>query len=205
MDLLPVSVLPIVFGEPGVFLVPQAPKIGTERAGRMGRGTACRAPADEKGDRYPLADIEHVFIWRAVGAALLLERVSVQIKHVDLVERLHQVPTHTPERWAIKVGMVGDHAHYALAGLGDLPLGKPDELHIVIRERHEVSLIAYSLFVSFHLSFDELGLVGRTDGIRGIPEDHQDGHFALDRAGLVGFLGQGGKPRELAFGELLHF
>ena len=56
----------------------------------------------------------------------------MQIKHINLVKSLHQALPHAAEGWIIQEGMIGDDTYNALLHLVHFPLGKTDELHIVI-------------------------------------------------------------------------
>ena len=153
-----------------------------------------------------MLDVEHVLVRGAVRTAFLFEGVSVQVEHVNLIEGTHQMPAHAAEGGVIQVRVIRDHAHHALAGLGDLPLGKAQEFNVVVLEPLGVLLaqgLSVHVFIVLDQAADPRTFIGRVAGVRGISQDHQDGHFALDLAGPVGLLGEGSEPGELAFLQLL--
>ncbi len=60
--------------------------------------------------------------------------VAVQIKHIDLIEALHQALAHPPKSWIIQVAVVADEGQYTVACLFDAPLCEADEFYIVVVE-----------------------------------------------------------------------
>ena len=64
----------------------------------------------------------------------------MQVKHIDLVEGLHETPAHAPEGGVVEIRMVGNHTDQALTSLLNLPLGEAQELHVVILKPLGISL-----------------------------------------------------------------
>jgi len=98
------------------------------------------AALHEKGNRYPLADIEHILVGSAVGAGLLLQGIAVQVEDVNGVKGLHQALAHASKGGIVQIAVIRNHPHDAASGLFDLPLGKAQELDIIVLKAFRVLL-----------------------------------------------------------------
>ena len=117
----------VVAAQPVVLLLSLAPQVGV-----MHLLFGCVGMLDEQADGHALLDIKHVLVGRAVGGGFLFLGVAVQVENVDFVKRRQQALAHTAKGGVVQVGVVGNHRHHALAVLGHLPLGKAQELDVVV-------------------------------------------------------------------------
>ena len=86
----------------------------------------------EKSNGHPLANVEYILVRCAVRAALFFEGIAVQVKDIDGVKGLHQALAHAAECGVVEIAVVGDHSHHAASVLFYLPLGKAQELYVII-------------------------------------------------------------------------
>src|SRR5260370_8363727 len=91
-----------------VFFKSFAPKIAAPY------GMVQTSALHEEADRYALLDVENVFVFRAVGRALLSLGVSVQVKNVDLLETAHQRLAHAPKGGIIEPRVIADNTYNPL-------------------------------------------------------------------------------------------
>ena len=177
-----------VGGEPAILAavgsrLALAPYVGVKHPCRSvgGAGTL-----DEQADGDALLDVEHVVVLAAVGCAFLLLGVAVQVKHVNLVKRLHQAVAHTAKGRVVQPAVVGDEAEHALPGALDPPLGKADEFDVVVAQPFSLRRFL-QLWEAAFVVVDQFGnpgaLVGGMPGIRRVAEHH---HHRLRALHVIG-------------------
>ena len=140
-----------------IFLLPQALQT---RAIDAPRPVRLLAGLDQQRNRHALPNVEHVLIFRTVGAGFPFIRVAVQIQNVNFVERLQQFFPHPAMNQAIQKGIVRDDADDSLADLFHLPMGEAQEFDVIVRQRLDVLLAFHRRFVGVHQRFDERRFIG---------------------------------------------
>jgi len=95
----------------------------------------------KQGDSHSLPDVKDIFVFRSIRAFLFLEAVAVEIEDIYLVEAFHERLAHTSERGIIQITVIGDKPQNAFSCLVNLPLGKSDELYIIILQPFWVFLL----------------------------------------------------------------
>jgi len=79
-----------------------------------------------------LLDIEYILILDIAGGLLSPSGAAVQIQDVNAGETSEQILSHPPVGQPIQIGVVGNKPQYSEASLFYTPLGKANELDIVI-------------------------------------------------------------------------
>ena len=155
----------------------------------------------EQADGDTLLDVEDVFVFAAVGRALPLLGVAMQVEDVYFVEVVHEASPHPAEGWGVQIAMVGNEAEDTFAGAFDAPLREADEFDVIVVQPLWVALSEWfavdvevatgSCFtvVAAEEACDPLSFVGRVSGVRGISQDDHDGLVTLDCVGLGSFVG----------------
>ncbi len=64
----------------------------------------------------------------------------MQIQHVDVIEGLHETLAHSSKGRVIEIAVIGNEGEDAVASACNPPLGKADELHVVVVEPFGVAL-----------------------------------------------------------------
>src|SRR5579859_6216328 len=80
---------------------------------------------------HTLLNIENILIRCTIGRPLFLLTIAMQIKHINIIEALHQALAHPTEGRVIQVAVIGNESKDAIASLLNAPLGKADKLHVV--------------------------------------------------------------------------
>ena len=164
------------------------------------------ATLDEKRNGDALPDIENVLVRATVRAGLLLQRIAMQVEDIYVAKGVHQALAHASEGGIIQVTVVGDHTDNAAPSLFDLPLGKPEELDIVVLKPLRICLTqGYS--VDLLVLVDQLTypvtLVARMAGVRRISKNEKDRSLPFDIAGQARFFCQGREARETTLFQFL--
>ncbi len=123
----------------------------------------------------------------------------MQIKHINLIKGFYQALAHAPEGGIIQIAMIGDQAHDAFSRLVYLPLGKAQELYIVILQPFGVLfpqrypiyrvIILRTIQSGFHQFFCPLVGVFAGSAIGWIAHDHQNRLFFFHLVCQLTFFG----------------
>ena len=137
----------------------------------------------------------------------------MQVEEVDFVKGLEQALAHAAERGVIQVAMIGDHRHDAAPGLVNLPLGKAQELDVIILkpefflpERLAVHGVVTlrAVQVGFEQFLRPVVLIGRDARIGRVAQDDQNRLVLLDFGGVMALLGERGEAGDGNLLEVFH-
>ena len=143
----------VVSSQPVILVLAQPPQVGVVNSGmrlvcstwsgrlaaRLGGGQRTVRPTfrfwrqlHKQRDRHPHGDVEHVVILGAVRRALLLLGRTMQVQHVNLIERLQQALPHPAVRQPVQIYVIRDEPDDARAGPFDAVMGPAQELDEVV-------------------------------------------------------------------------
>ena len=215
----PIRVLNIGGVERGVFVPAPAIQIRVPHLGHITRPALDARLAHKDADGHALLDVKDVFVLAACWRFLLFLAVAVQIEQINLVKALHQALPHAAKSGVVQIAVVGDEGQHPVAGALDAPLGKADELDVVVVQPFGVAL-AQRLAVHSEVIAGEravvagvgaaqqvlhpLTLVGRMPRIRRIAQHHHHRRLAFDFGRGQRFVGQPlGEQRQVV--EIVRF
>ncbi len=161
----------------------------------------------KQSDGNALLYVEDVFILGAIRSLLLLQRVAVQVKYMDLIERSHKRLPHAAESRIVEVAVVRNESENAFTDLIYLPLCKSYKLDIIVLQPLRI-LFAQRLPIYFLVRLDLPGnpssLVRRVAGVWRVSENHQYRLVLLYPACKLRFLRERFYSRYSSLGEVLH-
>ena len=109
----------------------------------------------KNGNGNALLYVKNVFVLGTVRSVFLFTGVAVQVKEVYFVKSVHQRLTHSTKGGVIKIAVIRDKPEDASANLVNFPLGKPDELDVVILKPLRVLLAkGFPINLFYRFEFD---------------------------------------------------